>query len=156
MNKEVQSIIKSLNTVLNDQPWFGKSVYELLEEAGKLDVYKKPSKYSHSLIELLYHMITWAEFTLASLRKAKKHEIDFIENLDWREIDTTKHNWGKGIHEFKSANQSIISFLETQQDDLLNEIVEFRQYNMRFLLNGLIQHHIYHTGQIVYLAKLLK
>ncbi len=154
MNKEIQSIIRNLKNVLSEEPWYGTSVYNTLEEAGKTNVYKHPEEKYHSQIEILYHMITWAEFTLSSLEKAKKAEIDSIEMLDWRKIDSTKHTWQNGVHELMSANDSIISFLQTKEDDFLSEDVEFRKYNMRFLLNGLIQHHIYHAGQIAYLKNI--
>jgi uncharacterized damage-inducible protein DinB len=154
MNKVTQSIINNFKNVLNGEPWYGPSVYQILEEAGKTNVYKHPEEKYHSQIEILYHMITWAEFTLSSLEKATKHEIESIEALDWRKIEPAKHTWQTGVHELKSANESIISFLQTQEDDLLDENVEFRKYNVRFLLNGLIQHHIYHAGQIAYLKNL--
>jgi len=32
MNKETQSIIKNFETTLSGQPWFGRAVYELLDE----------------------------------------------------------------------------------------------------------------------------
>ncbi|MBS1949269.1 MAG: hypothetical protein JST47_16035 [Bacteroidetes bacterium] len=51
-------------------------------------------------------------------------------------------------------NESIISFLHAKEDDFLDEPVKFRKYNMRFLVNGLIQHHIYHVGQMAYLKSL--
>ena len=154
MNKEIQSIISTLNDVLSGEPWYGVSVYNTLEEAGKTNVYKHPDEKYHSQIEILYHMITWAEFTLASLEKGRKHEIESIDKLDWRTIDPTKHIWQNGVHEFKSVNESIISFLQTKEDDFLEGNIEFRNYNVRFLLNGLLQHHIYHAGQIAYLKNL--
>ena len=154
MNKEIQSIIRNLNNVLSGEPWYGTSVYKTLEEAGKTNVYKHPEEKYHSQIEILYHMITWAEFTLASLENGKEHEIQAIENLDWRKIEPAKHTWQNGVHELKSVNESIISFLQTKQDDFLEENVEFRKYNVRTLLNGLIQHHIYHAGQIAYVKNL--
>ncbi|HLK29024.1 MAG TPA: DinB family protein [Puia sp.] len=154
MNKEIQSIINNLQTVLNAESWYGTSVYKTLEEAGKTNVYKHPEEKYHSQIEILYHMITWAEFILASLEKGKKHEIEAIEAIDWRTIDPTKHTWQNGVHELKSANESIIAFLQIKEDDFLKEMVEFRKYNVRFLLNGLIQHHIYHAGQIAYLKNI--
>ena len=101
-------------------------------------------------------MITWAEFTLTSLEKGEKHEIEAIEALDWRKIDPSKHTWQKAIHEFKSVNESIITFLQIEEDDLLVKNVDHRTYNVKFLLHGLIQHHIYHAGQIAYIKSLFK
>lgn len=156
MNKEIQSIIRNLENTLAGEPWFGRPVYALMEEIDEGIVYKKPNDNSHSLIELLYHMITWAEFTARRLEGDKKPDVEFAEKMDWREIKPSVHTWKKGLAEFRSIHKKIIALLEKKEDEFLKEKVDYRQYNFRFLLNGLIQHNIYHAGQIAYLKKLLE
>jgi hypothetical protein len=156
MNKEIQSIITTLENVLSNEPWYGKSVYEILKEAGTCNVYMHPEGTSHSMIELLYHLITWTEFTLSSLKHEDSEEISTIESLDWRSIDPKEHSWEKGFAQFKIANEKVIELLQAKDDKFLEENVHFRKYNFRFLLNGLIQHHIYHIGQIAFIKNLYK
>ena len=105
MNNEIQSIISNLENTLNGTPWYGRPVYELLEEIDTKIVYTKPNKHSHSLIELLYHMITWAEFTLKRLEKEKEPDMAAFEELDWREIDPKIHTWKKGLASFQIHSQ---------------------------------------------------
>jgi len=152
MNKETQSIIRNLENTLYGQPWYGRPVFEILGEINEADVYKKPGGKGHSMIELLYHMLTWAQFTLSRLQNEKKAMADF-EISDWRTIDPAVHTWQKGLEELKETHTRIVTLLQTKTDDFLKEIVDDRQYNFRFLLNGLIQHNIYHLGQIVYIRK---
>ena len=156
MNKEIQSIIRNLQNVNTGEPWYGRPVYTMLEEIDPSIVYKKPDKESHSLTELLYHMLTWAEFTLKRIEGDKEQDLAAFEKLDWREIDPAIHTWKKGLAEFKQVHKNIIALLETKDDEFLKEIVDYRGYNFRFLLNGLIQHNIYHIGQVAYLTKSLK
>ncbi len=144
-----------MQNVLNGEPWYGRSVFAILQEIDPAIVYKKPSENSHSLIELLYHSLTWAEFTLKSLEKANKEDITAIEKMDWREINPSDHSWEKGLAEFKEIHEKIIQQLNEKDDAFLSEMVDHRKFNFRFLLNGLIQHDIYHLGQIVYVKKLL-
>ena len=59
------------------------------------------------------------------------------------------------MSEFKRVNKKIIAVLKTKNDEFLKEIVDYRKYNFRFLLNGMMQHHIYHLGQVAYINKLL-
>jgi uncharacterized damage-inducible protein DinB len=155
MNKETQSIIKKLETTLSGEPWFGRAVYQILEEVDVKKVYLKPNNTEHSLIELLYHMITWADFTLKRLEKDKINDLAAAEELDWRIINPKIHTWKKGLAEFKAINKKIIALLNKKDDDFLLEIVDYRKYNFRFLLNGMIEHTIYHLGQIAYLNKML-
>jgi uncharacterized damage-inducible protein DinB len=155
MNKEIQSIIRNLQNVNAGEPWFGRPVYELLEEIDPSIVYTKPNNNSHSLIELLYHMITWAEFTLKRIEGDKEQDLTAFELMDWREIKPVVHTWEKDLKEYKKVHNTIVALLETKDDEFLKEIVDYRKYNFRFLLNGLIQHNIYHAGQVAYLNKLL-
>ena len=155
MNKETQSIIRNLQNILSGEPWFGRPVYSLLEETDASKVYIKPNANSHSLADLLYHMVTWAAFTLKSLEKTGEEEIRAIEQLDWRTIDPAIHSWEKGLAELKSVHEKIILAIKDKDDEFLSDKVDLRKYNFRFLLNGLIQHNIYHIGQIAYIKKLL-
>jgi len=155
MNKETQYIITSFETTLSGQPWFGRAVYEILGEVDESKVHTKPNDTDHSMIELLWHMNVWAEFTLGSLEGRNAEEMKAIEANDWREIDPKTHTWKKGLEELKSIHKKIIALLNQKDDSFLSEIVPLRKFNFRFLLNGLIQHNIYHLGQIAYIKKML-
>lgn len=155
MNKEIQSIIRNLQRVNSGQPWFGRSVYSILEEVDSAKAYQRPNNTEHSLADLLYHMHTWAAFTLRRIEGDKEQDLAAFEKMDWREIDPKVHTWEKGLADFKQTHEKIIRLLNEKDDQFLEEQVDYRQYNFRFLINGLIQHNIYHLGQVAYLRKLL-
>src|SRR5687768_5114597 len=142
MNKEVQTIIRNFENTLDGEPWYGRPVYAILREVESSIAYKKPTIDSHSLIELLYHMLTWAEFTLKRIEKEDIDDLAAFEKLDWREIDPQIHDWDEGLAAFIATNQQIIALLHTKDDTFLNETVDYRQYDFRYLLNGIIQHNI--------------
>ena len=155
MNKEIQSIIRNIRNINSGEPWFGRAVYTILEEVDVSKVYIRPNHSEHSLIELLYHMITWADFTLKRIENDKISDRSGAAGLDWREINPKVHTWKKGLAEFKAIHKKIVTLLQKKDDLFLKEKVDYRKYNFRFLLNGLIQHNIYHLGQVAYLKKLL-
>jgi|SRR5688572_13374243 len=155
MNKETQYIIKSFESTLSGQPWFGRAVYEILGEADEAKVNTKPNGTEHSMIELLWHMNTWADFVLGSLENKSAEEMKAIESNDWRQIDLRTHTWKKGIEQLKATHNRIIELLGQKEDSFLSDIVPTRQFNFRFMLNGLVQHNIYHLGQVAYLQKML-
>ncbi len=155
MNKEILYIIKNLETVLDGQPWYGRSVYSILEEVNTDKVYQKPNGNGHSLIELLYHTLTWAGFVLEAVKEKKEKGVDYFENRDWIEINPSTHTWQDGLAKLKETHRELVLLLQTKEDDFLKEMVEGRKYNKHFMLNGLIQHNIYHLGQIAYISKYL-
>jgi uncharacterized damage-inducible protein DinB len=155
MNKETQYIIKSYESTLSGQPWFGRAVYEILGEVDEAKANTKPNGTEHSMIELLWHMNTWAEFVLGSLENRSVDQMKEIETNDWREIGPKIHTWKKGIEQLRSTHKKIIDLLHQKDDSFLSEIVTTRKFNYRFMLNGLVQHNIYHLGQIAYINKML-
>lgn len=155
MNTEIQSIIRNLENTLDGDPWFGRPVYALMREIDPSIASIKPNSQSHSLIELLYHMLTWAEFTLKSVEGGNINDITTYDKLDWREIDPQIHGWEEGLSAFIATHQELIAILGSREDSFLDKKVEFRDYDFRYLLNGLIQHNIYHSGQLAYAKKLL-
>jgi uncharacterized damage-inducible protein DinB len=72
-------------------------VYQILEEVDESKIHVKPNENVHSLAELLWHMNTWAEFTLGGLENRTVEEIKAIEAIDWRDIDPKTHTWKKGL-----------------------------------------------------------
>lgn len=156
MNKETQYIIKSFESTLSGQPWFGRAVYEILSEVDEAKANTKPNGTEHSMVELLWHMNTWAEFVLGSLENRSVDQMKEIEASDWREIDPKTHTWKKGIEQLKATHNKIVEILELKTDDgFLGDIVPLRKFNFRFMLSGLVQHNIYHLGQVAYVKKML-
>ena len=156
MNKETQYIITTFESTLSGHPWFGRAVYEILSEVDETKVNTQPNGTEHSMIELIWHMNTWAEFVLGSLEKRSEEEMKSIEANDWREIDPKIHTWKKGLEKLKTTHSKIIDLLKQKTDDsFLSDIVPLRKFNYRFMLNGLIQHNIYHLGQVAYIKKMI-
>jgi uncharacterized damage-inducible protein DinB len=155
MNKEVQFIITNLQDSLEGDPWYGRSLYSILSEVDPTTAFVNPEEKGHAMIELLYHMIAWAQFVQSRLEENPQKDASYFDELDWREIDPTIHTWKNGMKELKATHQQIITLLQAKNDDFLESPVSQRKYNMRFLLYGLLQHNIYHTGQIAYVKKLL-
>lgn len=155
MNTEINSLIARIKTVNTGTPWYGRPVFELLEEISPAKASAKPASAEHSMLELLWHMNTWATFTLARIEKKAEPDMPAFEALDWRKLNPQKHTWAKGLEEFKAIQRKIISRLRKKEDLFLDTIVEYRKYNFRFLINGMIEHNIYHLGQIALLSKMI-
>jgi uncharacterized damage-inducible protein DinB len=151
MNPEMQFIISQLKDTYEGDPWFGRAAVKLLSEVNEKTAYQKPAGH-HSILELLWHMITWREFTIDRLKDTPQMKMDYFENMDWRELD---HNdmtlWKEGLEHLRETQDQLLSLLSASEDVLLEKLVDERTYNFRKLLHGLIQHDIYHLGQIAYI-----
>lgn len=155
MNREILLIAEQLKDAYEGSPWFGKPATGLLAEIDEHTVFQKPAE-QHSILEILWHMTIWKEFTISRIRKDSK-EVHYFEAADWRELNhTDKKLWQQGLQQFHQIHNELVEVLQQQKDDLLVEIVKDRSYNFRKLLKGIIQHDIYHLGQIAYINKLIR
>jgi len=158
MKSELNLIITSLEQVLSGEPWYGRSVYDIIAnvEAGR--VYERPGNNPHSQADLLFHMLTWTEFTRDRLLGTPIEDMEAFAKMDWRRIDehgSGDNAWAHGVEQFRKANDEILSILRNKDEAFLDERVDYREYDFRYLLHGLIDHHVYHTGQLAYLQKTL-
>lgn len=156
MNKEILFIAGQLKDAYQGEPWFGRNMQELLREVSEENAFRKIAN-QHSILELLWHTITWRQFTISRLEETENKTLQHFEEEDWRILDHNDNGlWQQGLERLHQTQTSLISLLEKQQDTLLDKIVSERKYNFRKLLHGVIQHDIYHLGQIAYLNKQLQ
>lgn len=156
MNKEIQYIISMLKEAYEGDPWHGRSIKSLLSEVNAATGLKKPSDNSHSIAELVYHMVTWRDFTISRLRPEAGRDSAYFEKIDWRKLDhSNADTWTKGLALLEESQQKLVTLLEEYNDSILAEPVDERKYNFKKLLYGLVQHDVYHAGQIAYAWKLL-
>lgn len=155
MKKDTLALAAHLEDVMQGEPWFGRAVFTLLGEVDPSKVYTHPNNNEHSLIELLYHVITWASFTEQRILRNNEQDMKAFENMDWRKISPETHTWKGAVAELKSILKRIVVLLKEKDDSFLDEKVDYRDYDFRFLITGMTEHTIYHLGQIAYLNKFL-
>lgn len=156
MNREILLLAEQIKTAYEGDPWFGRNVREILSEINEAVVFEKPGG-QHSILELLWHMITWKEFTISRLRNDNSISLQYFEKNDWRELDhSDKSLWQQGLKQFSQLHNELVEVLQQQEDELLSKRVEGRQYDFRKLIYGIVQHDIYHLGQIAYVKKMLR
>ncbi|MDP9230223.1 MAG: DinB family protein [Bacteroidota bacterium] len=155
MNSELQYITNQLKDAYEGEPWFGRNVKNIVSEITPSAAMEKPNGKEHSILELVYHMIIWREFIITRLEPDAAKALDYFEQNDWRQLDHSDNSlWQKGLNELDATQQKLLKLLEDIDENILDKKVEERKYNFRFLLYGIIQHDIYHLGQIAYVKKL--
>ena len=156
MQKEIQPLIQQLKESYEGDPWFGRNMQIILSEINAELAVQKPANNQHSILELLYHVINWRQFTINRLQGPLKNDLQHFEQHDWQQLDhSDKTLWDKGLQELQFTQQKLLELLNNMNAEQLNEPVKERSYTNSYLINGIIQHDIYHLGQIAYIKKLL-
>ena len=151
---ELELLIELMTELVEGEPWHGKSVKAVLEAVNQQIVFEKPAN-QHSILELVWHMANWKAFCVSCLVNDGR-DLAHFEEEDWRELDhSNKALWQGGLDYYWQMHRQLMATLKKQDTKILDTIVPGRKYNYRKLMNGICQHDTYHSGQIIYLQKML-
>lgn len=149
---DIDIIIADLKNAFDGSPWYGDALIEGIE---KIDIHEVNAHgSSHSIPQLLKHIINWRIFVINKLLGEETYE---VEN-DWQvENQMTLEEWMQLIDKLKATQIELMDILKDKNDMFLDGQVPGRNHDYRFLLKGITQHDIYHLGQILFRnAQLIK
>jgi hypothetical protein len=73
---------------------------------------------------------------------------------DWPLVgNTSEQDWQRAVSSFFSTHLQLVEAIKAFSDDRLESTVPGRGYNFYHLFQGMIQHAVYHGGQIALLKK---
>lgn len=158
MKVRTKELIKALSQAFEGEPWYGQSVMKKLENVPYKIGYKTCIPESHSVAEIVGHLIAWKCFAVEKLKSNKSYDIEIDSEIDWPIIEVSSpEEWEELKHKLVLAQSEIYKCLEAKaDDDFLDEIVKGKNYNFEYLIRGIIQHDIYHLGQIGLIESQLK
>jgi uncharacterized damage-inducible protein DinB len=143
---ELNYIIESLKDTFDGDAWHGPSVMEVL---SKIPADKSGERIgnSNSIIEIVLHMATWRTYTVHKLKGDDSYEV--APHINFRKGE----NWEDALQELRKSQDNLLQALATFDPNNLTKQVPNRKYSFHKLLHGVIQHDLYHQGQIVMITK---
>lgn len=157
MKERVQQFANELQSIYDGKPWYGKSLSEILRS---IDVEQalRQQEGSHSIMQILLHIIVWRRYVLEKLRGNKDYYVQVDGESDWIQQPQTADDWKNALEELETIQSQLVLELSAKEDAFLDELVPTVQpntsLNVAMLLNGLIQHDVYHAGQIALLRNM--
>ena len=149
----IQEYKEDLVKVFEGEPWYGKCVLYYLDKLDGNDLAKKLPG-GNNVVQILEHMITWRNWGLQMFKGNFDFWIKPDSNQDWeREAQFTSEDLEKLIFRLKQNQSEILEILKSKEDSWLVEMIPERKFTFGEALNGIVQHDIYHIGQIALLTK---
>jgi uncharacterized damage-inducible protein DinB len=134
--------------------WHGDSVLELLADVNAKTASAKPIKDAHSIWEILLHIAAWDD---AVSRRIAGTAVTLTDAQNFPAItDAGEAAWGQAIETTKKTHHELIRSVAAFPDSRLGEQVPGKTksyYNFYYLFSGIVQHELYHAGQIALLKK---
>ena len=154
-----KKLTTQLTQVLSGDPWYGSNVYDILAQISFEAAYEKPPGAIHNIAEIVLHMIAWTEEVMDRMNGMTA---GIPTSGDWPETGAPdEQKWQNYVDDLKLVNVNLTGVIqnfppeqwdEPINDDRNRELGTGVSYEA--LIEGLIQHHVYHSGQIALLLRI--
>lgn len=150
-------IADQLRRAFDGEAWHGDSLFQILEGVTAAQAAARPITRAHTIWELVLHIAAWDG---AVLRRIGGVAVALSDEENFPLVtDTSDAAWRKTVAEVRRVHQGLIETVAALPDSRLNDIVpgkdhEGAHYTFYYMLHGVVQHELYHAGQIALLKKL--
>lgn len=155
-----EELSSKLQTILSGDPWYGPSVYKIVEGISFEAAYEKPPGSAHNIAEIVLHMIAWTEEVMDRMNGLPS---GIPTSGDWPPTGTPdEQKWQNYVEDLKLVNVNLIGIIQKFSPEQWDELTTDERdrelgtgVTYEELINGLIQHHIYHSGQVALLNRII-
>jgi uncharacterized damage-inducible protein DinB len=148
---DVERIRKHYDGVLNGNAWHGDPVWQVLDGISAQQAAARPLPAAHTIWEIVMHMIFWEGVVT---RRLAGNRAGLVDELNFPAMPAvTEENWRKTLDDFRTSNESLRQALAKLDPAKLNDLSAAGKRTYYGEAHGIIEHHVYHLGQIVLLKK---
>jgi uncharacterized damage-inducible protein DinB len=148
--RAIERILDQLNRAWGGPSWTGPAIRPLLDDITDAQSRAHPLPDVHSIIELVTHMSATMDLVTCRLAGNPK---ELTSEEDWR--DVAQLPWPAAVEELENAESRLSDAVARLSVEDLDRIVVGREYTTYVMVHGVIQHNLYHAGQIAVLKKVL-
>lgn len=150
---EIHRILDQMDRAFSGDAWHGPSLMSVLEGVSAEDASKHPIRGAHSIWELVHHIGAWN--TISQHRLAGE-TVEITPERDWPPVwEVSDAAWKRAIENLKESHARLRESIKDFSTELLEGKAAGPDYSRYVVLHGVIQHDLYHAGQIVILKKAL-
>jgi uncharacterized damage-inducible protein DinB len=151
VNEKIQQIADAYRAVTIKGAWYGPTVAELLAKIPLELATTPPVPGAHSISELLQHLLLWNE----RIRKtSESHPMPQWEaEKEWAEPPIP---WKELVARWNKSRDLLEERIRNFPAADLAKQVPGRNYPYETMFHGILQHAIYHSGQIAMVLSMLQ
>jgi uncharacterized damage-inducible protein DinB len=148
---EAARIADQLRRAFDGSAWHGPSLLELLADIDAATAAGKPLPNVHSIWELVLHIAVWDAAAIARIDGTKTQPAGELNFPPVRMA--TPAPWRKAIANTKRTHDALVRKVAALPDSRLRTRCPGKRYDLYHLRHGVVQHELYHAGQIAILKK---
>jgi len=151
---ETARLADQIRRAFEGEAWHGDSMLELLANVDAKTAAAHPMPEAHSIWELLLHVAAWDD---AVLRRAAGRAVKLSAEENFPPVkDSSETAWRKAVEHVRQKHEALVKAVAAFPDSRLFEPVPGKKekyYDHFYMFSGIVQHELYHAGQIALLKK---
>jgi hypothetical protein len=149
---EVHRIAKQLHRTFHGRAFHGPAVEEALDGVTAKMAAGRVRGTSHSIWQIVKHITFWQDTARDWLKGSTRRP---GPGEDWTEVtDKSEAAWQATLQALRRSNDQLRDEIMLLAESHLEEPIFEAMSKVEVVLHGIIQHNIYHAGQISLLKKL--
>lgn len=149
---EMARIRDQLRRSLEGEAWHGPALLEVLAGVDASIAATRPLPAAHSIWEIVLHVTATADLVLARL-DGEPRTLSPEEDWPVPPPAAGEEAWQAAVERLRRVHAALLDALSRRPDDDLDAPVVPGFSSLYHTLHGLVQHNLYHAGQMVLLAK---
>ena len=152
---EIERILDQLKRAYEGSAWHGPSVREALEGVTAEQAHTRTLQNAHTIWELAHHIAVWENAVRRRL-EGDRAQIALASPEDWPPIsDQSEAAWEQAKAALDRGHRALCDAIARVSESSLDEPILEGMSTVYVTLHGIIQHNLYHAGQISMLKKAL-
>jgi uncharacterized damage-inducible protein DinB len=151
---ETVRLADQIRRAFEGEAWHGDSVLELLAGVSAKTAAARPIKNAHSIWELVLHIAAWDD---VAIRRAGGTAVQLTGEQNFPTVkDSSEEAWRRTLEQVMKTHGELVRTVAAFPDSRLGDQVPGKKedyYNFYYLFAGIVQHELYHAGQIALLKK---
>ena len=153
-----EQLIKELETVLWGRPWYGNSIYSIIEQVSFEAAFEKPVGSVHNIAGIVLHMLAWTEEIMDRMNGLTAQ---LPSSGDWPDAGSPdEQKWQNYVNDLKLVNVNLLGVIQNFPEEQWNQPINDTRdaeavLSYEQMINGFIQHQVYHVGQIALMNRLI-
>ncbi|HEU4594702.1 MAG TPA: DinB family protein [Pyrinomonadaceae bacterium] len=152
--REAERIADQFRRAHEGEAWHGPSLKELLQDVNAGEASARPVAGAHSILELVLHIAAWERVA----RRRLEGEAAQIYNTpeDWPAGEVSEDAWRAALRTLEEEQAKLRATILRLDDANLDGPIFKEMSSIYVTLHGVVQHSLYHAGQIAVLKKALR
>lgn len=153
---KISSYIRQFEQLYSGGSWQDESFEAKLQDITNETAFTQPLPGVHSIAEIIWHSLYWRTVLIKIMEGNDRYKDETAEKYNFLPVETLKQQgWNHLWNEWKKSQEQIIQYLSEKTDRYLEEKGPGKT-DREYIVEGIVQHDIYHLGQIGLIKKIMR